>query len=605
MQVFQLAFDHVLPKCRPSTSMIVTVVGVGTVITIAFFEQGRFWITRPVRHAKLRHHWELVVPNEHDASAGLDESNCSDSSDCESDSQQCAIALPNSTISDIDSSTSTLDRRFSHKMTATRPVDLHQKENDASTTNCSTLVATCGYTSNTSDSLTIAETSSDCSDNDDHNLKLGSTELVMTQSTPYSITAILTLRPAVDLIVAGWSVLSKSYCLWFALPEPSVTTATQWRQRLFNSLGVAGRFVNPFIEWQDRNTADLFGYLKWQFTRNNRNNVPSDIKELDQAMPLATPDFGLMEEYTLKRTEMRIQSNSASRRMSDFITHSDSQCSEAKPLKEASLMSITWIGQSTCFVQMDGYNILTDPIFSSRTIGEWFGPKRIRPTPCTLEQLPKIDIVLVSHNHYDHLDTTVVKKLGNSVKWYVPLGMCTWLASYGITNAVELDWWQEHHHDDSLIITGAPIQHWSGRHFLDVNATLWSSFVVQGKTSSFFHCGDTGYCQAFKEIGKRLGPITFASLPIGSYEPREYMKHQHMNPSEACKVHKDIGATFSLGVHWGTFMMSDEYYLDPPAYLEKGRIKYGLKSGSVFTTMLGETITIALDCPSDNTKIKR
>eukprot|EP00842_Homolaphlyctis_polyrhiza_P000018 jgi/Hompol1/1016/HPOL_002633-RA len=379
---------------------------------------------------------------------------------------------------------------------------------------------------------------------------------------------------------------------WFLPSDPSCaslsssisTSSLRWRQKLFNSLDVAGRFVNPFIEWQDRNTADLFAYIRWQLTRNNRNSIPSDIKvetlsELERTLPLVVPDFDLLRKYTDTRGAMRLP-------MSRITHATPSKRSSTTETTKSRFMTVTWIGQSTCFVQMDGYNILTDPIF--RTIGEWFGPKRIRPSPCALEDLPKIDIVLVSHNHYDHLDTAVVQKLGNSVTWYVPLGMSSWFASFGVTNVVELDWWQEHKHQGGpLTIIGTPIQHWSGRHFFDVNLTLWASFVVKGPSASFFHCGDTGYCQAFKEIGKRCGPITFAALPIGSYEPREFMKHQHMDPAEACLVHKDIAASFSLGVHWGTFMMSDEHYLDPPAQLEYHRIQNKLPKESVFTTHFG------------------
>ncbi|KAI9014705.1 beta-lactamase superfamily domain-containing protein [Gaertneriomyces semiglobifer] len=255
-------------------------------------------------------------------------------------------------------------------------------------------------------------------------------------------------------------------------------------------------------------------------------------------------------------------------------------------------MTVSWFGQSTCFVQMDGYNILTDPVFSSRTVGEWLGPKRLRPAPCKLEELPKIDIVLISHDHYDHLDRNVVRELGNSVKWYVPLGLKDWFAGYGVTNVVELDWWQECLHDGKLRIIGTPIQHWSGRHFFDVNRSLWSSFVVKGPTVSFFHCGDTGYCTAFKEIGKRYGPITLAALPIGAYEPRWFLRHQHVDPDEACQIHTDLNASYSIGVHWGTFMMSDEHYLDPPKHLEDSRFRRGLAEGEVFTSKIGETICI-------------
>ncbi|KAI9363989.1 beta-lactamase superfamily domain-containing protein [Zopfochytrium polystomum] len=253
-------------------------------------------------------------------------------------------------------------------------------------------------------------------------------------------------------------------------------------------------------------------------------------------------------------------------------------------------MSIAWFGQSTVFVQMDGYNILTDPIFSSRTVGEWVGPKRIQRVPCRLEDLPKIDIVLVSHNHYDHLDRAVVASLRNTVTWYIPLGLKEWFAGMSVTNVVELDWWQECLHEEKLRIIGTPIQHWSGRHFLDVNRSLWSSFVIKGPTASFFHVGDTGYCTAFKEIGARYGPFTFSAIPIGSYEPRYFMCHQHIDPNEAVAIHNDVGSRYSLGVHWGTFMMSDEHYLDPPKVFEQARKDAGAEG--CFTLKLGQVVVL-------------
>ena len=255
-----------------------------------------------------------------------------------------------------------------------------------------------------------------------------------------------------------------------------------------NSLKIAGRWVNPFKEWQDRNTADIFAYLKWQFTRRNRNGVPIDSL-LKITLPVEIPDFDLLFKNSVQSSTDSIQSDSYT-------------------------FTVTWIGQSTLFVQMDGYNIITDPVFSSRTMGEWFGVKRLRPVPCDLSQLPPIDIVLISHNHYDHLDIKSIYEIGNGAMWYVPKGMKDYLNSFGIERVVDLDWWEEFQHDSNLTIVGTPCQHWSGRHFFDVNMTLWSSFVVKSKITknSFFHCGDSGYCPTFKEIGERYGPITLAAI---------------------------------------------------------------------------------------------
>jgi hypothetical protein len=191
----------------------------------------------------------------------------------------------------------------------------------------------------------------------------------------------------------------------------------KWKQKLFHSLNVAGRFVNPFLEWEDRNTTDIFAYIKWQLTRDNRNGVPKDERDLEETLPLKQPNFELLFQKTKRDLSREL---------------SESWHVESSKLDEC--MTVTWIGQSTCFVQMDGYNILTDPIFSTKTMGEWFGPKRLRPAPCQLSELPPVDIVLVSHNHYDHLDLQSMELIGNSARWYVPLGMKSWFVSYGIDN---------------------------------------------------------------------------------------------------------------------------------------------------------------------------
>jgi N-acyl-phosphatidylethanolamine-hydrolysing phospholipase D len=183
-----------------------------------------------------------------------------------------------------------------------------------------------------------------------------------------------------------------------------------WKLSLYQSLNVSGRFVNPFMEWNDKNITDIFQYFYWQVTRKNRNAVP-DADELEKTMPLAIPDFELLHRIS-QHSPLRTSSPQSDWSQGDrnsilssswVVEGYPEQLNESALVDPLNVITCTWAGQSTCFVQMGGYNILTDPVFSDRTMGDYFGPKRLRPCPFRIEQLPPIDIVLVSHNHYDHL----------------------------------------------------------------------------------------------------------------------------------------------------------------------------------------------------------
>ncbi|KAJ1721184.1 hypothetical protein LPJ53_004261 [Coemansia erecta] len=361
----------------------------------------------------------------------------------------------------------------------------------------------------------------------------------------------------------------------------------------FSSLMIGGRFVNPFETWRDKT---LWDFLRWVATRKTGNGLPRDKAKLIQDLPLALPHYELLNAFS-HPTKVRQTPTSSSSSQESLAENSESPlCYAEYPAVESldrlATMTATWLGQSTCFVQMEGLNILTDPIFKRRTVYSWLGPERLRPVPCQLEDLPVPDVVLVSHNHFDHLDIDVVRKLGDSVTWYVPLGLGSWFARQGVSNVREMDWWQENEltvRDRTFSIVATPTQHWSGRNGLDSNCTLWSSFLVKGKESSVFHCGDTGYCPAFEEIGRRYGPVDLAILPIGSYEPRWYMCHQHVNPDDAVLIHRDLGARRSIGVHWGTFMMSDEHYMAPPRDLAAASEKRGLAADEFIAPQFGKT----------------
>jgi N-acyl-phosphatidylethanolamine-hydrolysing phospholipase D len=261
--------------------------------------------------------------------------------------------------------------------------------------------------------------------------------------------------------------------------------------------------------------------------------------------------------------------------------------------------AVTWIGHASVLVQAGGLNMLTDPIFSERASPVGFaGPRRAQPPGLRLDQLPRIDLVVISHNHYDHLDEASVKALtaqpGGPPLFVVPLGLKSWLAERGILNAVELDWWGVHRIGDTEVML-TPVQHWSARGLNDRMATLWGGFAVLGPDLHWFYSGDTGLSKDFSEVARRLadrqrhGGFDLALLAIGAYEPRWFMATQHINPAEAVQVHRDLGARRSMAVHWGTFEMSDEALDQPPRDLAAARLAQGLSEDEFFVLAIGQT----------------
>jgi len=259
--------------------------------------------------------------------------------------------------------------------------------------------------------------------------------------------------------------------------------------------------------------------------------------------------------------------------------------------------TLTWIGHATVFLQVGGKNILTDPHFSERASPfQWIGPRRVVPPGVALDKLPGIDIVVISHDHYDSLDKGSIKRLyerngGTSTRFFVPLGLKDWFADLGISNVVELDWWDSHD-EGGLKIAAAPVHHWSKRGLISQNKTLWAGWVIGSPNFRFFFCGDTGYAPLFKEIGSRLGPFDLSAIPIGAYEPRWFMRHHHISPEEAVQVHLDVRSRTSVAIHWGTFMLTDEPLDEPPLRLERALEEKALPREAFLVLAHGQTMVL-------------
>ncbi len=227
---------------------------------------------------------------------------------------------------------------------------------------------------------------------------------------------------------------------------------------------------------------------------------------------------------------------------------------------------ITYINQSTTFIQLDKCNILTDPIWSEKAGPcSWLGIKRVRKPGIALDDLPPVDLILISHDHYDHLDIRTLKKLYKikQSKIITGLGIKKILSSEGIFNVTELDWWQNFSFKErGITITFVPASHSSGRGIFDKNRTLWGGFVIKGKSGLIYFAGDSGYGDFVRTISKTFPYITVSLLPLGSYEKRWYMKHQHMNPYDAVKIHKILSSKISIGIHFATFLEHPEQSID-------------------------------------------
>lgn len=253
------------------------------------------------------------------------------------------------------------------------------------------------------------------------------------------------------------------------------------------------------------------------------------------------------------------------------------------------VVQLTWIGHSSFLLQMGGRTILIDPVFSERcSPSKWIGPRRRRPPGLSMDELPRIDIVLISHDHYDHLDEASIRALGSDPLYIAPLGVRDTLLAWGAIRVWELDWWMSGAHEE-LLFTCLPAQHFSGRTPFSRNGSLWSGWSVAHPDFHIYYAGDTGWGSFAAEIGKRLGPFDLALIPIGAYRPRWFMHPVHIDPAEAIAVHRAVGARRSIATHWGTFPLSDEPPGEPPAYLVRERERAGLDAAEFAIMAIGET----------------
>jgi L-ascorbate metabolism protein UlaG (beta-lactamase superfamily) len=305
-----------------------------------------------------------------------------------------------------------------------------------------------------------------------------------------------------------------------------------------------GRFVN-LDGWTSPSFGTVLRWAVWDKLTGKRRSAP------DRApIPTVAPDLALL----------------------------------AEPPAPGEPARITWLGHASFLVQLDGVSLLVDPVLGPGLFG---GIPRNAGPGVPIEKLPKIDAVLVSHSHYDHLDLPTLQRVGAPV--VAGLGLERFFRDRQLF-ATELAWWGSTK-VRGVRITFVPAQHWSRRTPFDANRTLWGGFVVEGSRATIYHSGDTAYFGGFAEIGARFPGIDAALLPIGAYDPEWFMGKQHVNPEQALRAFQDLGARTFVAMHWGTFKLTDEPLDEPPRRLEAERVRLGLPPDRVRVLALGETLT--------------
>ncbi|MFI8415696.1 MBL fold metallo-hydrolase [Serratia sp. NPDC078593] len=256
---------------------------------------------------------------------------------------------------------------------------------------------------------------------------------------------------------------------------------------------------------------------------------------------------------------------------------------------------VWWLGHAALLLRLSGRYVLIDPALSPRASPlSFYGPKRRTPPPLKVRQLPAVDVVLISHNHYDHLDRRTVRQLIQrfpNATFIVPLGLKNWFRHYRTTRVEELDWWESRSFGD-MTFHATPARHWSMRSLWDRNRSLWCGWVIHHPNLRFYFSGDSGYSERLADIGERLGPFDLAALPIGAYAPRWFMQEQHMSPEQSVRLYQQLKQPRVIPIHWGVFELADESLDEPPQQLKQALSAAGIHHHQFDLLKIGQRIEL-------------
>ncbi|SMN21191.1 similar to Saccharomyces cerevisiae YPL103C FMP30 Mitochondrial inner membrane protein with a role in maintaining mitochondrial morphology and normal cardiolipin levels [Maudiozyma saulgeensis] len=360
----------------------------------------------------------------------------------------------------------------------------------------------------------------------------------------------------------------------------------------YSPLQVLGRYENPFPEYRIQTVYEFFFNRVVELFERNRGGIPPDPRQMEKLMPVHKPEWPAGIENT---TEPLIEYKIVHRDSADFREERNDSTLKSVELENIPIYN-TWLGQSCNYVMYNGLKIITDPIFSEYLLHENIGPKRITGRPALITEVPQPDIILISHNHPDHLDMLSLDHWAASdTLWIVPKGMGKFMRNHNVKNVIELSWWDKcelSKNNQNYEVACTPAMHWSGRYVYDTNQSLWCTFMFSHNDKPImFHGGDTGYVHdLFKRIGQRYGyGVRLALLPCGQYCPEWHQRPRHINPTEVIKIMDDLKAKNVLGVHWGTFLLSGEYFLEPKEKLEQLAVFAGIRE-NCYCPELGQTI---------------